>query len=402
MEHKTPSAVLNVEEEPETPDPFTLEEFLQAQRDDKFCRERSESVGDPKFCSGYDRYGVLVRKAILDGAQHKVVPERLRHRLLHLTHYPVLAGHPGGTRMYYTLRREYYWPQVASDVFSTVRNCRDCIRLRGTHFKHQKLMKLFFANGPLEFVAMDLFGPLKKTARGNTSILFITDRFTKMTRCIPLRNTTAATVAAAFLEYWVYAYGAAQYILTDNGKQFVAKFFDSVCGILGSKQYFTSAYHPRTDGQTERFNEAIVQRLRHYVVEPQTEWDQYLQPLAYSYITQVHQTTGTTPFHLVLTRHPPSITLPGTADRPGTLASDERLTPVQHNRAVVQRPRYAMKRAGHKQTAAQRRYKENFEKKVRFWIEVQSGDQIYVGARHGERSSQRAELRTRSRDIATT
>lgn len=60
---------------------------------------------------------------------------------------------------------------------------------------------LFPAIGPLEFVAMDLFGPLKKTARRNTVILVMADWFTNMTRCILLRNPTASTVLAAFLEY---------------------------------------------------------------------------------------------------------------------------------------------------------------------------------------------------------
>lgn len=49
-------------------------------------------------------------------------------------------------------------------------------------------------------------------------MLVITDRFNKMTRCAPLWYTTAATVTAAILEYWIYAYGAHQYLLTEKGK----------------------------------------------------------------------------------------------------------------------------------------------------------------------------------------
>lgn len=120
-------------------------------------------VGDPQFCYDHDRYGVLIRKAKLGGALERVVPQRLRHRLRHLARCPVIAGHPSVTWMYYILRREHYWPQIASDVLSAVQHRRDCIRLWATYFKYQKLMKLLPAIGPIEFVAMDLFGPLKKT-----------------------------------------------------------------------------------------------------------------------------------------------------------------------------------------------------------------------------------------------
>ena len=67
----------------------------------------------------------------------------------------------------------------------------------------------------------------------------------------------------------MYVYGAPQYVLTDNGPQFAAKFFDSVCALLGIRHYLTTAYHPQTNGQTERFNMTIVQRLRYYVEEHQ-------------------------------------------------------------------------------------------------------------------------------------
>lgn len=114
-----------------------------------FCREQSESVGEPKCCINYDRYGILLRKPKLHEALQKAIPERIRHWLLALAHCLVLAGPLGGTRMYYTLSREYYLPQIACDVFSTVQKCQDYIRLWESYRKHQKLMKVFAAAGHL-------------------------------------------------------------------------------------------------------------------------------------------------------------------------------------------------------------------------------------------------------------
>lgn len=76
-------------------------------------------------------------------------------------------------------------------------------------------------------------------------------------------------------------------------------------------------------------------------------------------------------------RHPPSITLPGTSNRPGTPTLDECQTPVQYKRATNQQLRYASEKAERKQTTAQRKCTEDFDKKVRFWVEVQPNDQVY-------------------------
>ena len=177
----------------------------------------ARTLGNPGSRFDVDRYGFLVRKSPLDGTQQRVVPKRLRAKILYLAHHPRLVRRPGGTRMYSNLRREYYWPHMANDAFSTIRNCAPCAATWGTLVRHQKDLKLFPAAGRLDFVAMDLLGPSPKTTHGNRHVLFMTDRFTKLTRSILLRTTTASVVANAVLGNWVYVFGAPRYVLTDNG-----------------------------------------------------------------------------------------------------------------------------------------------------------------------------------------
>lgn len=97
-------------------------------------------------------------------------------------------------------------------------------------------------------------------------------------------------------------------MLTDNDPQFIAQFFRYVCAILGIRRIPITAYHPQSNGQTERYDKSVAARLRHYVPDHQTKWDLFVQPLTYSYNTQVHKTTGTSPFSPSLTIHP-SITI---------------------------------------------------------------------------------------------
>lgn len=129
--------------------------------------------------------------------------------------------------------------------------------------------------------------------------------FSKIYRVVPLPQIKSTTVAPAFLNHWVYTYGVPLYVLTDNSPQVASKFFAAVCQLLGSTLYFTTAYHPQTNGQGKRYNKTIVQRLRHYVSENQRYWGRFGEPLTYAYNTQVHRTIGTTLFNVALTRHPP-------------------------------------------------------------------------------------------------
>ena len=92
--------------------PITRDELIEAQREDAFCQTiltRQSETQDAAFFEGHD--GLLRRRNPHDEERTQiVVPASLRPWLLELTHHHVLAGHPGQTRMYYTLRRTYYWP----------------------------------------------------------------------------------------------------------------------------------------------------------------------------------------------------------------------------------------------------------------------------------------------------
>ena len=102
---------------------------------------------------------------------------------------------------------------------------------------------------------------------------------------------------------------APESVLTDNGKQFVSKFFQSVCQLLGLRSVYTSAYHPQANGQAERYNRTLQNMLMRFFEEHQDSWDKYATALTYAHNCHVHRTTGTTPFDLILSRPPPAFSL---------------------------------------------------------------------------------------------
>jgi len=135
------------------------------------------------------------------------------------------------------------------DIYKHVEQCPACCKNRLFERRHTSTMKLFPAPEPFSALAMDLLGPLTTSRGGHKHVLVICDRFTKLTRAIPLRDATELTVSSAFIDTWVAAYGIPDFALTDNGPQFASIYFLGILGFLGIASNYTSPYHPETMGR---------------------------------------------------------------------------------------------------------------------------------------------------------
>jgi len=232
--------------------------------------------------------GLLCRRGHREGTQQVLVPQSLGKDVLRAEHSSPLAAHPGGTRMYQTLRDHHYWPSLAADVFGWGAACPTCAKnqLMGTQSK--AFMRLFPATEPSAAVAIDLLGPLPRTPEGYEYILVICDRFTKVTRAVPVRDITALDVLSAFLDTWVASYGLPDSVLSDDGPQFAAVLWQDVLKVLGIDTNYATPYHPQTVGQVERLNKTLVKQLRRYVSEHVVTCSRYLSPVVTAYNSQVH------------------------------------------------------------------------------------------------------------------
>jgi hypothetical protein len=202
---------------------------------------------------------------------------------------------------------------------------------------------------------MAILGPLPKSKHGNCFLLVITDRYSKVTQTAPFRAITALSVARAFCEQWVYVYGAPVTLLTDNGPQLTAKFFQAVCAELGVKKVFTTAYRPQTNGQVEIYNRTILAALRGYVSRRQDDWDEFTAALTYAYNCKVHSSLGITPFELFLARPPPTTSLQA---QPG----EAEVNPAEHKQVFLERLKSLRKRADGRLSEAQGKYKRTYDR----------------------------------------
>ena len=141
---------------------------------------------------------------------------------------------------------------------------------------------------------------------GYDSILTITDHdCTKMMIAIPCNETISAEgVADLYLRQVFPRFGIPSKVISDRDPRFTSKFMKELCRLMGIKQNISTAYHPRTDGQSEHSNQWLEQYLRFWVNYQQQDWHHYLPLAEFTHNSWLHEITKSTPFKLMMGHNP--------------------------------------------------------------------------------------------------
>lgn len=166
----------------------------------------------------------------------------------------------------------------------------------GTTLKHKRSLQQFATTRPLEFVAIDMLGPLPRTTEGNQRNVIITDRYSKLIRSVPTAKITTTAVTCMFFGAGATPYGILLNLLVSNNTHFFRNVNGSLCIYLGTKHTTTTAFHPQTTVQVERCNKTFETRLSHYVATNHRDWNLFVQPSTYANNLQVLRSTNNTPF----------------------------------------------------------------------------------------------------------
>jgi hypothetical protein len=191
-----------------------------------------------------------------------------------------LAGHYGRDKTEDLLSRVFYWPRMRDWVGNYVASCLTCQKNRRPQQKPiGELAPLPAARKPWSSITWDHITDLPESL-GQDVILVIVDRFSKRAHFIPCRkDNNASYLAKLFFSHYVKLHGFPDQIISDRGTLFMSSFWRDVCASAGVERRFSTAYHPETDGQTERSNLTLEQYLRSYVNFQQDDWAELL-PLA--------------------------------------------------------------------------------------------------------------------------
>lgn len=229
-----------------------------------------------------------------------VVPTTLRSEVLQACHNEVTSGHLGYTRTLSRVRGRYYWPRLTATVKHHVRTCLDCQRRKSPPTKRAGLLHpVQIPTTPFDQIGMDLLGPLPTSSVGNRWVIVATDYLTRYAETKAIQRGTAEEVARFFIENIVLRHGAPSIVITDRGTAFTAALLDHVLVLSGTIHRKSTAYHPQTNGLTERLNKTLEDMLSMYVDIEHKNWDEILPYITFAYNTAKQETTRMTPFSLV-------------------------------------------------------------------------------------------------------
>jgi hypothetical protein len=185
------------------------------------------------------------------------VPEGLRRQVIQLEHDSKIAGHFGRERTFELLTTNCFWTNMERDVKKYCSECDICQRTKAPiHTKHGLLHLLELACKPWTHNSTDFITDLPES-EGATIILVVINRFTKMAHFIPIKKKDSPKVTQACLEnMWKY-HGFPEDVVSHRDSIFTGSFCTDLYNYLGIELSMSTAYHPETDGQTERINQVI-------------------------------------------------------------------------------------------------------------------------------------------------
>jgi Integrase zinc binding domain/Chromo (CHRromatin Organisation MOdifier) domain len=242
--------------------------------------------------------------------RHLVIPpdQGLKCEVMHTWHDGPLNGHPGRDETIRRVNKEYFWPGARTWITEYVKGCATCQQNKNlTHCIKTPLFRIpsVIDAKPFSHIAMDLITGLPKSD-GHDAILTIVDHgCSRGAIFLPCSTTiTGAGIAKLYLENVFRWFGLPQKIISDRDPHFTSHFGKSITKALGITQNLSTAFHPQTDGLSERKNQWIEQYLR-LICTNQDDWAKWL-PIA----TAVHNntrnsTTGFAPNTLLLGWEPP-------------------------------------------------------------------------------------------------
>lgn len=279
-----------------------MDQIKSSYSNDSGCRQYFDDI------TKFESDGFSITNGVLYKDDKIYIPnsESLRTQLLNEAHDVKINGHVGVAKTLELLKRQFYWPKMQQDVKDYIGSCVKCQSNKPSHVHSQGLLQpLSVPSVAWEQVSMDLITQLPLTRNKHDAIVVFVDKLTKMTHIVPTTTkVTAPELAKLFFREVVRLHGIPKSIVSDRDPRFTSNFWKCLWSLLGTKLAMSTAYHPQSDGQTERMNRTLEDMLRAYVNYEQNDWDQHLTSAEIAINNSQQTSTKFSPYFLNYGKHP--------------------------------------------------------------------------------------------------
>ncbi|GKC65899.1 putative reverse transcriptase domain-containing protein [Tanacetum coccineum] len=214
------------------------------------------------------------------------------------THKSRYSVHPRADKMYYDLRDRYWWPRMKKDIAEYVSKCLTCLKVKAEYQKPYGLLQQpKILVWKWEGIAINFVTKLPKTSSGHDTIWVIVDRLTKFAHFLPIREDyKMERLARLYLNDIAARHGVPISIISDRDRCFTSRFWQSMQEELGTRLDMSTAYHPKTDGQSERTIQTLEDMLRSCIIDFGGSLDVHLPLVEFSYNNSYHSSVRCAPF----------------------------------------------------------------------------------------------------------
>ncbi len=278
-------------------DPTWLDTIRNGYDRDKWCLNLRANVGN---------LGIRETDGLLFDGERLAIPRipEVREALFRCAHDDL--GHFGFSKAYGALRDAYYWPHMRKELEEMyIPSCEDCQRNKSPTVKPPgPLHPLPVPTRSGDCITIDFVGKLPSD-RGFDCLATITDHLGSDIRLIPTHmDASAEDFAQQFFDFWYCENGLPLEIVTDRDKLFVSRFWKALHKLTGVKIKMSTAFHPQSDGASERTNKTVIQAIRYHVGRNQTGWVRALPRVRFAIMNTVNDSTRFSRFQLQLGRSP--------------------------------------------------------------------------------------------------
>ncbi|GJT60231.1 putative reverse transcriptase domain-containing protein [Tanacetum coccineum] len=222
----------------------------------------------------------------------------LRTVIMHESHKSKYSIHPGSDKMYQDMKKLYWWPNMKADIATYVSKCLTCAKVKAEHQRPSGLLvQPKIPEWKWDNITMDFVTKLPKSSQGYDTIWVIVDRLTKSAIFVPMRETDPMDkLARMYLKEVVTRHGIPVSIICDRDPRFASNFWKSLQYALGTNLDMSTAYHPQTDGQSERTIQTLKDMLRACAIDFGKGWVNHLPLVEFSYNNSYHASIKAAPF----------------------------------------------------------------------------------------------------------